>query len=212
MGASVQRNVVMSTTTLLTGWSKVVRIVYRQLRRDGSWQTQDRDLLDRGDGVTVLLCNVARRTVLLLRQPRIVATVAGDATGETIEVCNGQVEAGETSLACALREVEQETGLRLSTLTPVAQVYASPGGSLEIVHLFVGEYGHFNAGEQPGGLLDEGEDIEVFEVPVEQAMAWVDDHTIRDARSIVLLEYAFRRVFSGHAAMPSGVNGQRTMA
>ena len=192
--SSVQRNTVVSITTLLTGWSKVVRIVYRQMRRDGTWQTQDRDLLDRGDGVTVLLYNPARRTVLLLRQPRIIATLAGDFTGETIEACNGQIEPDETPLECALREVEQEMGARPTELTSVAQVYASPGGSLEIVHLFVGEYEDFNARDQPGGLPHEGEDIEVFEMTIEQAIAWVDDHTIRDARSILVLEHTYRNL------------------
>ena len=68
---------VLSTTTLLEGWSKVIRVIYRQLRRDGSWQQQDRDLLDRGDGVTTLLHNPERGTVLLLRQPRVMVAMRG---------------------------------------------------------------------------------------------------------------------------------------
>ena len=197
----VQRITIVSTTTLLEGWSKVVHIVYQLLRRDGTVQTQDRDLLDRGDGVTVLLCNRARGTVLLLRQARVIAAVrpvatpCGAATSQTLEACNGQIEHGETPLACALREVEQETGHRLASLQPVAAVYASPGASLEIVHLFLGEYDDATRVGPSGGLHEEGEDIEVIEVPFAQAIQWVEDGTLCDARSMLVLQHVALRGF-----------------
>jgi GDP-mannose pyrophosphatase NudK len=178
-----------STTTLLEGWSKVIRIVYRLLRRDGTWQEQDRDLLDRGDGITVLLCDRKRRKVLLLKQPRVIATLRGADSSQTIEACNGQVE-DETPLHCALREVEQETGHRLSTLQPVMQVYASPGASLEIVHLFLGEYSETTKVSESGGLREEGEDIEIMEIDIDLAMRWIDEKVICDARTILTMQYA----------------------
>lgn len=185
----------LTTTTLLEGWSKVVRLVYRVLGRDGGWQQQDRDLLDRGDGVTVLLCDRTRRTVLLLKQPRVIAKVRSSAINarfgtQTIEACNGQVEPGETPLACALREVEQETGHRLTTLHPIGGVYASPGASLEIVHLFWGEYDATTRVNAGGGLANEGEDIELLETPLDEAMRWIADGTVCDARTILTLQHA----------------------
>lgn len=185
----------LSTTTLLEGWSKVVRLVYRVLGRDGRWRQQDRELLDRGDGVTVLLCDRRRRTVLLLKQSRVIARVRSEAINrrfgtQTIEACNGQVESGEIPLVCALREVEQETGHRLHGLQAIGGVYASPGGSLEIVHLFWGEYSDETRAGLGGGLAEEGEDIEVFETAIDEAMRWVQDGTICDARTILTLQHA----------------------
>jgi GDP-mannose pyrophosphatase NudK len=185
---------VLSTTTLLEGWSKVIRVIYRQLRRDGSWQEQDRDLLDRGDGVTTLLHNPERGTVLLLRQPRIMVAMRGaDDAGEMLEACSGQVPREESPLACALREVEEETGHRLPELTHVGSVYACPGASLEIIHLYLGEYHDATVAGDAGGLHHEGEDIELIEMPLDQAMGLIDSGEIRDARTILVLEHLYRR-------------------
>jgi len=191
---------VMESETLLSGWSRVIRVFYRLFRRDGSVQTQDRDLLNRGDGVTVLLFNRERQTVLLLRQPRISAVLRGHPTGETIEVCNGQVEDGESPFDCAMREVEQETGHRLAHLIPLGDFYASPGASLEIVHLFAGEFGPSTLVGESGGLYHEGEDIETFEIPFAEAMQWIDRKIIVDARSTLALQLVFiRRIASDQA-------------
>lgn len=190
--SDVQRNKLVSVTTLLEGWSKVIRIAYQQLRRDGSWQLQDRDLLDRGHGVTVLLYNSTKGTVLLLKQPRIVATINGHLSGETIEACSGLI-GDEEPLVCAYREVRQETGHEPTDMIPVAQVYAGPGGSLEIVHLFFAQYSNSTQVESGGGLQDEGEDIELLEIPMGQAMQWIDDGVIRDGRTILVLQYACLR-------------------
>jgi GDP-mannose pyrophosphatase NudK len=188
----MKRNEILSMTTLLEGWSKVVRIVYRQYRRDGTAQVQDRDLLDRGDGITVLLYNRQKGTVLLLKQPRIIATVKDHHNGETIEACNGQVER-ETPEACACREVEQETGHKVAHIVPVAQVYASPGASLEIVHLFFAEYSESTKQNEGGGLIHEGEDIELLEIPFLEALRWIDEGVILDARTILVLSFAHRQ-------------------
>ena len=183
-----QRNEVVGITTLLEGWSKVVRVTYRQRDRNGVLRLQDRDLLDRGDGVTVLLHNRERRTVILLRQPRIVATLLGDPIGETIEACNGLVS-NETPAACALREVQEETGFSPLRLSFIASVYASPGGSLERIHLFLAEYDESSRISTGGGLPHEGEDIEVLEVPFDTAIEWVRQSAIIDGRTILVIQH-----------------------
>lgn len=185
-----QRNEIVSVTTLLDGWSKVIRVVFRQRNRDGSSHLHDRDLLDRGDGITVLLYNLSRRTVLLLRQPRIVATMTGNAVGETVEACNGMVGQEDPETA-ALREVEEETGHRLHNLQPIGKVYASPGGSLELIHLFLGEYDETTEVSKGGGLCDEGEDIFPFEVGLDQAMNWIEEKLIMDARTILAIQHLY---------------------
>ena len=185
-----QRNRILNTTVLLEGWSKVVRIEYEQLGRDGHVQTLERDILNRGDGVTVLLYNLVRGTVLLLRQPRIIATVSGFDSGETIEACNGLMETANPQ-ECALREIEEETGHRPTSLIPVGSFYASPGSSLELVHIFLAEYDHHTRVGKGGGNAIEGEDIELIEITVDEAMRWIVDGRIRDARTILAIQHFF---------------------
>ena len=185
---SSKRHRVLAQTRLLDGWSPVDRVQYEQTFVDGTVEVHDRDLNARGDGVTVLLYSKVRGTVLLLRQPRIVATLRGDASGETLEACSGLLES-DTPEQCARLEVLQETGYVAQNLTFIASVYGSPGGSLELIYLFTAEYTDLqqNAG---GGLRHEGEDIEVIEVPFHEALSLMRGGAIRDARTLLLLQHA----------------------
>lgn len=181
------RHRVLSRQRLLDGWSPVERVYYEQRFRDGTTQVQDRDLNARGDGVTVLLYSRERGTVLLLRQPRIVATLRGDPSGETLEACSGLLE-GQSAEESARLEVQQETGFLPLHLTAVASVYGSPGGSLEVIHLFTAEFTEARDGTG-GGLRHEGEDIEVLEMLLTEALALMRAGVIRDARTMLLLQH-----------------------
>lgn len=182
-----KRHRVLTVSRLLNGWSPVDRVHYEQTFSDGTVEVHDRDLNARGDGVTVLLYSRARGTVLLLRQPRIVATLRGDTSGETLEACSGLLESNSPA-DCAQREVLQETGYQPENLTFVASVYGSPGGSLELIHLFTAEYGDTRQ-SAGGGLREEGEDIEVLEVPFLEALHLMRQGAIRDARTLLLLQH-----------------------
>ncbi len=187
-GFTSARHKVLSRQRLLDGWSPVERVHYEQIFRDGSVEVQDRDLNARGDGVTVLLCSRVRGTVLLLRQPRIVATLRGDASGETLEACSGLLEPGHSPEETAVREVLEETGYAAQELVHVASVYGSPGGSLELIHLFTAELPGTRA-SLGGGLRREGEDIELLEVPLGEALTLMRSGAIRDARTMLLLQH-----------------------
>ena len=195
-----KRHQVVSRTRLLEGWSPVDRVHYEQTFTDGTVEMHNRDLNARGDGVTVLLYSRSRGTVLLLRQPRIVATLRGDDSGETLEACSGLLES-DFPAECARREVLQETGYSAENLTEVATVYASPGGSLELIHLFTAEY--LATRHTPGGgLRHEGEDIEVLEFTLPEALQLMQQGTIRDARTMLLLQYA-----ALHQLIPYALSG-----
>ena len=182
-----KRHTLLSRTRLLNGWSPVERFHFEQRFTDGSTEILDRDINVRGDGVTVLLYSRARGTVLLLSQPRIVATLRGDPSGETLEACSGLLESN-TAAESARLEVLQETGYVPHALESVASVYSSPGSNLELVHLFIAEYSeerHYVG----GGLRQEGEDIEVFEIALQDAMELTKVGAVRDARTILLLQH-----------------------
>jgi hypothetical protein len=52
-----------------------------------------------------------------------------------------------------------------------------------------------------GGVEDEGEDLEVIEMPLRTALRAIDDGEIVDGKTIMLLQYvALRGLASAHAA------------
>ena len=66
---------IKSVQTLSDDWYVLKKTTFELLRRDGTWQQQSRETYDRGNGATVLLYNLERRTVVLTRQFRFPAYV-----------------------------------------------------------------------------------------------------------------------------------------
>lgn len=102
--------------------------------------------------------------------------------GELWEVPAGKLDREETPEACALRELEEEAGLRARELRRLTTVYTTPGFTDEVIHLFVA------VGLEPGETRHEtSEFIELHEVPLEQALEMVSSGEIRDAKTICTL-------------------------
>ncbi|BAM04944.1 NUDIX hydrolase [Phycisphaera mikurensis] len=98
------------------------------------------------------------------------------------ELPAGTLEAGEDPLACARRELEEETGYAAETLVPLGGFFSSPGFTTEYLHAFVAV--GLAATEQS---LDETEKIEVFPTSWQETMDKVERNEIRDAKSVALL-------------------------
>jgi len=73
----------------------------------------------------------------------------------------------------------------------VLETYMSPGSVTEKLFFFAGEYDL--PGSKLTGNYDEGEDIEVIELTLDEALGWVDDGRIQDAKTIILLLLAQRK-------------------
>ena len=157
-------------------------------RRDGKWQSQDREVFDRGHAAAVLPIDRARGTVLLVSQFRLPAFQTGYER-PLIEVIAGALD-GDAPEACARREAMEEAGCELSDLREVFHCFMSPGAVTERMHLFVAHYSAAGRTAKGGGLEDEGEDIEVLELPLAQAFAMVENGEIADAKTIMLLQWA----------------------
>jgi nudix-type nucleoside diphosphatase (YffH/AdpP family) len=180
---------ILEETVLSDNWYllKKAKIDYR--RRDGRWQEQVRESYDRGNGAVVLLFNVERDTVVLIRQFRFPTYVNGNADGLLIEACAGLLD-GQDPVTCIRKEAEEETGFRVNAPRKVFEAYMSPGSVTELIHFFVAEYSSADRLTPGGGDAEEGEDIEVLELPLTQAMQMVKDGTIRDGKTIMLLQLA----------------------
>ena len=58
---------------------------------------------------------------------------------ELLEIVAGTLEIGETPEACARREISEETGYAVRTLTPLGSIFTAPGFCTERIVLFYAE-------------------------------------------------------------------------
>ena len=162
-------------------------------RANGEWQKQDRETYDRGNGATLLPYNVKRRTVVLVRQFRYPAYVNG-CDDLLIEAAAGLLD--NASPENRIRaEAEEETGYRLHEVHKVFEAFMSPGAVTEKLHFFVAAYEPDMKIGSGGGIASEGEDIEVLELSIDEALAMVASGRIADAKTIMLLQYAALHIF-----------------
>jgi len=169
-------------------WSVLRKTTFDYRRRDGRWQTLERETYDRGNGATILLYDPDRRTVLLTRQFRFPAYVNGH-PAPLIEAVAGLLD--ERSPEEAIREeAEEEVGCRIAAPRRVFEAFMSPGSVTERLVFFVAEYGAAERIGAGGGKAAEGEDIEVLELSFADAPAMIERGEIVDAKTIMLLQYA----------------------
>jgi nudix-type nucleoside diphosphatase (YffH/AdpP family) len=169
-------------------WYVLKKTTFDYRRRNGQWQTLSRETYDRGNGAAILPYDPARGTVLLTRQFRFPAYVNGHPE-PLVEVCAGQLDERDPE-TCIRREAEEESGCRVRHVRHIFDAYMSPGSVTERLAFFVGEYSLADRVSPGGGLAEEGEDIEVFEATLEEALAMIERGEIVDAKTIMLLQYA----------------------
>ena len=87
-------------------------------------------------------------------------------------------------------EVEEETGYMVEQVEKVFESYMSPGSVTEILYFFIGQYHEDMKVSEGGGADDETENIEVLEMPFAQALNMMESGEIKDAKTIMLLQYA----------------------
>lgn len=174
---------------LSDNWYSLHRVTFEYQREDGSWETQIREAYDRGNGAVILLYNKGQGTVVLTRQFRMPTYLNGNTDGMMIEACAGILEKGNAEQTIKM-EVEEETGYKLHTVKKVFESYMSPGSVTEILHFFIGCYTQAMRVGEGGGAADETENIEVLEMPFEKALELVKNGSIRDAKTIMLLQWA----------------------
>jgi nudix-type nucleoside diphosphatase (YffH/AdpP family) len=162
-------------------------------RDDGTWQTQTRETYDRGQAAALLPYNRAQRTVILVRQFRYPAFMAGE-DDLLIEAAAGLLDDISPEERIRL-EAEEETGYRLHDVHKIFDAFMSPGALTEKIHFFVAEYEPHMRVSAGGGLADEGEEIEVLELGLDEALAMISDGRIVDAKTIMLLQHAALRIF-----------------
>ena len=176
-------------TNLSNDWYKLDKVNFDYQLINGEWQNQNRESYNRGNGACILLYNSKENTVVLTKQFRMPSYLNGNNDGMMIEVCAGLLDEDDP-ISCIIKEAEEETGYKISDPVKVLEVYSSPGAVTEIIHYFISEYDKSMKISEGGGKEEETEEIEVLEIDFNKALKMIDNGIIKDAKTILLLQYA----------------------
>lgn len=177
----------IGTEVLSEAWGRLTRATLDYRRDDGTVQRLFRENYDHGNAAAIVLFDPVRRTVLLVRQFRYPVLANGD-PAFLLEACAGLLD-GDDPLTCARREALEETGHEPTNIVHVSDIYMSPGSVQEKVSLFVGHYDATTYRHRGGGLVEEGEELEVVEMGLDDAMAACGDGRITDGKTVVLIQH-----------------------
>ncbi len=180
---------IISTTLLSENWGKLNKVKYETRLKDDTWQTQEREVYDRGNGAVIFLYNKVKQTVILTKQFRLPTWFNGNPDGMMIEAPAGLLDEHDPE-ECIRRETEEETGYSVTNVHKIMEVYMSPGSVTETLHFFVAAYSDAMKTGKGGGLEKEQENIDVLEVTFDNALKMMRSGEIKDAKTIMLLQYA----------------------
>ncbi|HST40601.1 MAG TPA: NUDIX domain-containing protein [Conexibacter sp.] len=193
---------ILESTLLCDDWSELRRTHLELRGPDGSWTPQVRETYDRGNGATILLYEPTALTVVLVRQFRYPAYVNGHPDGMLLETPAGLLD-GDAPEVAIRREAEEETGVRVGAVRRLFEVFMSPGSVTERVAFFAAPYSPADRVGAGGGLAAEGEQIEVVELPLAEALRAVERGEIVDGKTIMLLQWADRALAAPAPAVPA---------
>ncbi|HEX4869266.1 MAG TPA: NUDIX domain-containing protein [Moraxellaceae bacterium] len=145
-----------------------------------------REMFVRPHAVAVLAYDADADEVLLIEQFRVGALDTPHPW--QFEIVAGLVEPGEAPEDVARREALEEAGVSLGAMEKVMDFLPSPGGSDEVLTLYVAR-ADLGAAGGIHGLAEEGEDIRVNVMSVNQALAALQRGRINNAPCIIALQW-----------------------
>ena len=179
----------MNVSILSDNWYTLKKVDFEYLNNQNVWEKQSREAYDRGNGAVVLLYNTDKKSVILTRQFRMPTYLNKNPDGMMIEACAGLLDENDPKTAI-IKEIEEETGYRITEVEKVFESYMSPGSVTEILYFFIATYSKDQKVSKGGGSEDETENIEVLEYDFQEALRLVKTGEIKDAKTIMLLQYA----------------------
>lgn len=135
-----------------------------------------RDVVHHSGGVCVVPLT-EKNTVLMVKQYRYPHHEV------TLEVPAGKTEPGEDHHDCGLRELREEAGRTCGKYTYLGKLYPTPAYDTEVIHMYLAE--ELSSPEEQN--LDEGEFLDVTEIPLEEAVQMVMEGKIPDAKTQIAL-------------------------
>lgn len=179
---------ILKDETLSKNWYHLRNVTFDYTGSSGRTARLKREVYDRGNGATILLYDVARKTVVLVRQFRMPAHL-NQHSGWLIETPAGLLD-GDQPEAAIRREAMEETGYAVGEVRHLFNAFMSPGAVTETISFFAAPVEAKSRTGTGGGLESEDEDIEILDLPFRQAMDMIGTGEICDAKTIMLLQWA----------------------
>ncbi|MEA3410582.1 MAG: NUDIX domain-containing protein [Pseudomonadota bacterium] len=179
---------ILDTTLCYQGFFRVDKFRLRHsLYSGGQSDVLVRELVQHSNAVAVLPYDPATDRVVLIEQFRTGA-IGGPMGPWLLEIVAGLIDPGERAEIAAVRETREETGCDPSALHHVYDYYSTPGGFRERVSLYIARV---DAGRASGihGQIEEGEDICIRVVGVDEAIGMMESGLITSAQPIVALQW-----------------------
>jgi len=158
-------------TEIFKGW--VIRLFTDELRNNLTGETHTREIVDHPGAVGILPVLPDGRIVLVHEYRHAIEQ-------RLWQIPAGTLEAGESPLESAARELEEETGYAAAHLDQLCAFYSSPGFCNQRMHLYVA------TGLTPGTQsLDPEEDLTVHPLEPAEVDAMCADGRITDAKTLI---------------------------
>jgi len=140
------------------------------------------EIVEHNGGVAIIV-QPSADSIVLVRQLR-------PATGQELwEVPAGKLERGEDPLACATRELIEETGYRCRFMRRLWSFFTAPGFCNERLYLFVAE--GLTAGE---AAPEATEVLHLREFKLQEARAMVERDELPDAKTQIALAWCLSKL------------------
>jgi ADP-ribose pyrophosphatase len=184
---------VLARETVYDDFFRLERLRLRHKKFAGDWsEPLTRELMVRRDAAGVLLYDPELDAVALIEQFRVGALDRGAVDrieGPWLfELVAGLIDTDETPAEVARREAVEEAGCAVLALEPVFELFSSPGGSNEFMHIFCGRCDLRSAGGIHG-LPEEHEDIRVHVVAFAAAVEMMQRGRLRNAHTIIAMQW-----------------------
>jgi ADP-ribose pyrophosphatase len=152
--------------------------VYTDKVEEPGGRVNTRDVIRHNGSVVMLAVDESKNPkdpdVLLVRQYR-------HAAGQFLyELPAGRIDVGETPLAGAKRELIEETGYRARRWTLLTKYFASPGFLCEWMQIYLARDIREGA-----AAPEQDEDIELFRVPLSEALGMIASRKIHDGKTLI---------------------------
>lgn len=166
----------LSTEKIFTG--KIISLQVDEVELPNG-KTSKREIIKHPGAVAIIALTDEGRIVMVEQYRKALERAI-------VEIPAGKLEQGEKPEVCALRELEEETGYECQKIEPLISFYTSPGFADELVHLFIatGLKKKVDAAD-----LDEDEFVNLIEVSLEEAVDFMKQQKIYDAKTAFAVQY-----------------------
>jgi ADP-ribose pyrophosphatase len=184
---------ILSKETLYKGFFKMIKYAFKHKLYEGGWSdVVEREVFERGHAVAVLPYDPVLDEFVMIEQFRIgalsTASLSSTSSPWLLEVVAGIIDEGETPEDVCYREAKEEAGLDIQKLHKALSYLASPGGTTERLHIYIGLVDASNA-RGVHGLEHESEDILVHTVPTSVAFDWINQGKIDNSATLIALQW-----------------------